>query len=520
MRVPSRVTRVLAALFAALFALAVLALSAATTVTRLTGHQLVVVTGGSMDPVLHAGDALLVRHVTGAQLRPGLVVTFRSARGPLTTHRIVALRTVAGQPHLQTRGDANRTPDPDFSPTSAVVGAPVLVLPHGRWLQWLLASERGHLALFGPLLLAVLLHELTVLRARRTALPSWRLRTNPPDQLPVTGLSPTATAPPPAPARSGCAVGGSSTDRGSAPAGLLLAVAALSVLVGAGAPALSGATLLDAAGSTGNSFSTARLAPPTNLAASSSSTGVNLTWTATASTAATGYQVLRGTASGGPYTLTATISSAATTSYTDSTASGTSFYVLRSTAAGWTSPDSNEVSAGTTTTTPLASCTSQQADTGGNNNGYELSPSSGCARDGATAQDAKSGTTRVVSCTDAGKDRHRFWNYNLAVPSTAKAVTGLQVDLTANVSTNNGTGQVCVQLSGDGGATWTTSKSTTVTTTLTTYQLGSSTDLWGSSWTPSQLNNTNFRVRVIDVDDTGNKSFSLDGLGLRATYTN
>ena len=299
---------------------------------------------------------------------------------------------------------------------------------------------------------------------------------------------------------------------------LLVGIVALS---GPSNPAATRATLIDMAAVGGNTITTATLAAPTNLVAATGINAINLTWTATTSPSATGYQVLRAISSGGPYTLISTVIGAATTSFSDSTASGTVFYVLRSIVQSWTSTSSNEATATAgSVTTPLTNCASEAADTGGNANGYEITPSQACAKDAVVAQDLKSGSNRVVSCTDPGKDRHRFWNYSLPVPANASAINGIQVQIDAHTSTGNGTGLICVQLSPDGGTTWTAPKSTpNLTTAPTTYLLGSSTDLWGTGWTSAQLANTQFRVRVIDVDDTGNKGFDLDYVGIRVAYT-
>lgn len=87
-------------------------------------------------------------------------------------------------------------------------------------------------------------------------------------------------------------------------------------------------------------------------------------------------------------------------------------------------------------------------------------------------------------------------------------------------STGNQTGNVCVELSGDGGATWTTVARTVqyTSTTFATFTLGGPTDLWGRTWTASAFSNTNFRLRLTDVDNTGNKSFYLDYIGVSVTY--
>ena len=72
---------------------------------------------------------------------------------------------------------------------------------------------------------------------------------------------------------------------------------------------------------------------------------MNLAWTATVDTRATGYLVLRGTASGGPYTQIATITSRTTTTYQDTVPlPGFYYYVLQTYFASWTSANSNQAS--------------------------------------------------------------------------------------------------------------------------------------------------------------------------------
>ena len=70
------------------------------------------------------------------------------------------------------------------------------------------------------------------------------------------------------------------------------------------------------------------LAAPTNLTATATagSGSVSLMWTASTSTTVVGYNVYRSATTGGPYTQIA--SAVATTSYTDTVASGTYYYVV------------------------------------------------------------------------------------------------------------------------------------------------------------------------------------------------
>jgi len=95
-----------------------------------------------------------------------------------------------------------------------------------------------------------------------------------------------------------------------------------------------------------STFTTETLDPPTGLAAAAALLlRVNLSWTATVDLRATGYQVYRGTASGGPYTLITTITSRATTTYQDTVPlPGQYYYVLKTYFDSWTSVNSNQAS--------------------------------------------------------------------------------------------------------------------------------------------------------------------------------
>lgn len=157
------------------------------------------------------------------------------------------------------------------------------------------------------------------------------------------------------------------------------------------------------------------------------------------------------------------------------------------------------------------------AQTGGDNNGYEGSPTNAYASDGLLAVDSNSGTNSNTACTNAGKDKHDFSNYNIAIPGTT--IDGIEVRLDAKADATTNSPKLCVQLSWDGGVTWTTTKNTTtLATSLATYVLGGSADNWGRTWAPNQLSNTNLRVRVIDVASSATRIFSLDWVAVRVTY--
>ena len=271
-----------------------------------------------------------------------------------------------------------------------------------------------------------------------------------------------------------------------------------------------------------NGFTTSSLLEPTSPSATVSGSNVTVRWNASVSGIATGTEVYRSTTPGGPYTLLATVSPTTTTSYVDSvTASGTYYYVLRAVYQSWFSPNSTEIAATVTlgAATPLLPCTTQAFDTGGDGNGYELTPANACVTDGLIAQDIKSGTSTSLLCTNTGKDRHRFSNFGLSVPAAA-VILGIEVEVMAGMNNNANLTLVCAELSGDGGITWAPviNSASMVNNGLTAYFLGGPDNTWGRVWSGTDFTNANFRVRLIDVSDQSNKSFDLDSVKVRVTY--
>ena len=106
-----------------------------------------------------------------------------------------------------------------------------------------------------------------------------------------------------------------------------------------------------------HSVSTATLAAPTGLATVHgtcdvlSQARVTVTWVATASGFADGYEIFRGTAAGGPYSSIATVSGHATVAYTDATVAFATdyWYVVKATRNAWRSPNSGQATIKTKT---------------------------------------------------------------------------------------------------------------------------------------------------------------------------
>lgn len=163
------------------------------------------------------------------------------------------------------------------------------------------------------------------------------------------------------------------------------------------------------------------------------------------------------------------------------------------------------------------SANSAETSSAGDNNGFS-SATNAYTLNGSYAVDTNSGNNTGTSCTGTDKDKHRYYNYNFSVPSGA-AIDGIEVQLSARVDSTSGAPKMCVQLSWDGGTTWTSPQSTpTLTTTNTAYTLGGATDTWGRTWTDADFSNSNFRLRIINVASSTSRDFSLDYAGVKVYY--
>ncbi len=106
--------------------------------------------------------------------------------------------------------------------------------------------------------------------------------------------------------------------------------------------------------------SSATLESATGLAAANGTcevlvlTRVDLSWSATGSAFADGYEIFRSPTSGGPYTSIGTVVGRTTTTYTDATVlfSTTYHYVVQATKNSWRSANSTQASV----TTPTSLC--------------------------------------------------------------------------------------------------------------------------------------------------------------------
>jgi signal peptidase len=119
------------------------------------GVRIMSVGSNSMSPLLHKGDAVLVRRVNPVDIQAGDIVSYVSPRDSslVITHRVVQTMPETGR--LVTRGDANAAADPAFH-SSRVMGEVVYVLPAaGRLVDGLHTWPGLVAAVYVPMLIIV-----------------------------------------------------------------------------------------------------------------------------------------------------------------------------------------------------------------------------------------------------------------------------------------------------------------------------------------------------------------------------
>ncbi|MCH8207625.1 MAG: signal peptidase I, partial [Nitrospinae bacterium] len=94
------------------------------------GVRPLIVYSGSMSPKIRTGSIVLVKPVRAESLNVGDVISVRTQEGGhLVTHRIQAKQLVDGRVVFQTKGDANKFPDPQPFIVENAAGKVILDVP-------------------------------------------------------------------------------------------------------------------------------------------------------------------------------------------------------------------------------------------------------------------------------------------------------------------------------------------------------------------------------------------------------
>jgi signal peptidase len=149
--------RILDMLLVLLIGLVVVTMVIARGIPAVTGGTTFVVGGGSMEPTIPLGSAVVAIPVIPTDLAVGDIVSLRvGEQHAVFTHRIVRLADRDGAVWLETKGDANTAADPSLVPATAVIGRVGVSIPLAGYLVMVMDSLQGILFMLslGALVLA------------------------------------------------------------------------------------------------------------------------------------------------------------------------------------------------------------------------------------------------------------------------------------------------------------------------------------------------------------------------------
>lgn len=112
----------------------------------LADAEVLAIRSGSMSPAIGVGDLVVVER--GRQPAAGEVAAFRLPSGTIVTHRVVRTAVLPDGNYVETRGDANASPDPVLVPADDVVGTVGVTLPLLGYVLALLSMPTGIVAIF------------------------------------------------------------------------------------------------------------------------------------------------------------------------------------------------------------------------------------------------------------------------------------------------------------------------------------------------------------------------------------
>lgn len=141
----------------------------------LTGRELFIIIGGSMEPAIPIGSLVVTSPTDAATVVAGDVLTIRADSGVAVTHRVRSVVDAPAGRLFTLKGDANDSPDDGLVPADAIVGAADLYVPYAGYARAFLSSGLGlvaTLSMLGTLFLTYLL--LTLLAPKNGANPSKR----------------------------------------------------------------------------------------------------------------------------------------------------------------------------------------------------------------------------------------------------------------------------------------------------------------------------------------------------------
>lgn len=115
----------------------------------LMDRDTLIVTGGSMEPAIALGSAIVVQPADPKTFKGGEVISYVDRSESFVTHRIIEVVTDDKGLGFRTQGDANRTADPELVRPKNVLGEVWYSVPLAGYLLHAMAQPMAKAGLMG-----------------------------------------------------------------------------------------------------------------------------------------------------------------------------------------------------------------------------------------------------------------------------------------------------------------------------------------------------------------------------------
>ncbi|NLI74123.1 MAG: signal peptidase I [Euryarchaeota archaeon] len=126
-------------------------------ISSFAGYRYDTIRSGSMAPEIEAGDLLISVPIEPENIEIGDKILYRSQEGVIVCHRVINIDHASR--YIETKGDANPTPDTDKIPFSSVVGKSIVSIPYLGYVVAFLGSIYGIASVAAVLVTIYLLKE-------------------------------------------------------------------------------------------------------------------------------------------------------------------------------------------------------------------------------------------------------------------------------------------------------------------------------------------------------------------------
>ena len=150
-----------------------------------------------------------------------------------------------------------------------------------------------------------------------------------------------------------------------------------------------------------------------------------------------------------------------------------------------------------------------------------ITPPTSASGTWTTPTNALTSNNSYATYTGTGQAVLTLGSYGFNIPA-GSTINGIQVTVEGQSSgsnPSNRTIRVGITKNGTADATASSYKTQALTTSEATYSLGTTSDLWGTTWTVAEINAGSFGVRVRDNDTTSSGTFSIDVVSIAVSYT-